>query len=55
MWEEEFNRGAPVATWTQLCVLLLGHMRNMRFREQNLMRFRVRVRVSWFSVGPLGP
>ena len=24
MWEEKFKRGAPVAAWTQLCVLLLG-------------------------------
>jgi hypothetical protein len=27
----------------------------MRFREQSLMKFRVRVRVRWFSVGPMGP
>ena len=32
-------------------------VRNMRLREQRLMRFRVRgrVRVRWFSVGHLGP
>ena len=30
-------------------------VRNMRFRELSLMRFRVRVMVRWFSVGPLGP
>ena len=39
----------PLGPWEGQAV------RNIRFREQSLMRFRVRVRVRWFSVGPLGP
>ena len=30
-------------------------MRNTRFREQSLTRFRVRVRVRWFSDVSMGP
>jgi hypothetical protein len=30
-------------------------VKNMRFRVQRLMRFRFRVRVRSFSVGPLDP